>query len=249
MEQNTINTDEIEIDLKELMLEMIDHWKLIISSTVLVAAIVFVVSAFIVTPQYESTSELYVLSKSTSITSLSDLQLGTNLTNDYIVVVQGRPVLEQVIKNLNLDEDYESMLDKVELNNPSDSRILEITVTDPDPLLAKDIADEIAEVSSEYIAEKMDQDPPTIIQYGYADGEPASPSILKNTVIGALVGMLLAIALVTIFFLLNDTIMDSDDLEKKLGLTALGVLPYEEVLDDTLLEDTKEKKNKHKKSA
>lgn len=226
--QEKYANDEIEIDLRELFFELMMHWKVIMLSTVMVGIIALVVSMFLITPQYESTSALYVLSKSTSITSLADIQMGSNLTNDYIVVVKGRPVLEQVISNLGLEEeDYESLSKKVTLNNPSDSRILEITVQDPDAKVAKKIADEIAEVSSAFISEKMDQDPPTIIQRGYTDGEPVSPSIMKNTLLGALVGAFLAMALVVVTYLLNDTIMSTDDVERRLGLNLLGTLPLE----------------------
>lgn len=94
--------DEIEIDLGTLLFELLGHWKMICLSAILTGLIGLVLSLFVITPQYESTSELYVLSKSTSITSLADIQMGTNLTNDYMVVVKGRPVLEQVISNLNI---------------------------------------------------------------------------------------------------------------------------------------------------
>lgn len=231
--QEKYANDEIEIDLRELFFELMMHWKSIVLSGVMVGAIAFVISFFLITPQYESTSALYVLSKSTSITSLADIQMGTNLTNDYIVVVKGRPVIEQVISNLGLEEEtYDSLKEKISLNNPSDSRILEITVTDPDPNQAKKIADEIAEVSSAFISEKMDQDPPTIIQRGYTDGEPVSPSILKNVALGVLVGAFLAMAIVVITYLLNDTIMNADDVERKLGMNLLGTLPLEEEEDD-----------------
>ncbi len=227
--QEKYTTDEIEIDLRELFFELLVHWKVILLSTVMTGVIAFVVSFFLLTPQYESTSALYVLSKSTSITSLADIQMGTNLTNDYIVVVKGRPVIEQVISNLGLEEEtYEALSERVTLNNPSDSRILEITVRDPNPDVAKKVADEIAAVSSAFISEKMDQDPPTIIQYGYADGEPVSPNIAKNVLLGALVGAFLAMAIVVISYLLNDTIMSTDDVERKLGLNLLGTLPLEE---------------------
>ena len=171
MEKHYEIDDEIEIDLKELFFELLNNWVMIVVSTVLVAAIAFCISTFIMVPKYESTSELYVLSKSTSITSLADIQMGTNLTNDYIVVVKGRPVIERVITNLGLEETYASLRDKVEIANPSNSRILQITVTDEDPNRAKAIADEIANVGSAFIAEKMQHDAPTILQYGYADGE------------------------------------------------------------------------------
>ena len=113
--------NEIEIDLRELLLELLAYWKLILLSIILVSTIAFGVSKFMMVPKYESTAELYVLTKSTSITSLADIQTGTSLTNDYIVVVKGRPVLEQVIHNLELQETYKSLYEKVTLNNPSNS--------------------------------------------------------------------------------------------------------------------------------
>jgi capsular polysaccharide biosynthesis protein len=231
--------DNDEIDLMELFFEILDHWKMVLLSTILVAAIAFVYSEYLVTPLYESTSQLYVLSKSTSITSLADIQMGSNLTNDYMVVVNGRPIIDQVIDNLGLDETYETLVGKITLNNPTDSRILEITVTDPDPERAKLIADEMAEVSSAFISEKMDQDPPSIIQYGYADGDKVSPSVTKNTILGALVGAFIAVAFVVVIFLLNDTIMDQEDVEKKIGINLLGTVPLEQ-------QDDKERKKRKK---
>lgn len=237
--------DEIEIDLKELILEILGHWQMIVLSTLLVAVIAFVISKFVITPQYQSTSQLYVLSKSTSITSLSDLQLSTNLTNDYVVVIKGRPVLEQVIANLGLSETYGSLSSKVSVSIYSDSRIIAITVTDPSASRAKEIADEIADVSSSYISEKMDQDRPNILQYGYADGGQVSPNTKKNTVLGGLIGAIFAIVIVVISYLLNDAIMMVEEVEHKLGLHVLGVLPYDQG------EDTEhhKKSGKRKKSA
>lgn len=231
--------DELEIDLKELFFELLGHWKTLLMSTVLVAAIVLVISKFILVPQYESTSALYVLSN--SITSIADIQIGTSLTQDYLVVVKGRPVLEQVIENLKLKENYAALGGKITLNNPPNSRILEITVRDKDPEHAKEIADELADVASDYISIKMDQSAPTIIQNGYADGRPVSPNVMKNTVIGALAGFLLAAAVVVISYLLNDTIMTGEDVERKLGMNLLGSLP------EVIHEDDGEKTQKKKK--
>ena len=168
------NDDEIEIDLKDLVLEILSFWKWVLFALIIGAVTAYCISRFVMVPQYESTSQFYVLSKSMSITSLADIQTGTSLTNDYMVIVEGRPVLEQVIENLGLDETYSSLKKKVTLNNPSNSRILEITVRDANPSMAKKIADEIARVSVAFIQQKMDQDAPNIIQKGYSDGEPVS---------------------------------------------------------------------------
>lgn len=227
----TNNDEEIEIDLLDFFYELIKHWGVILLSMILCALIGLSVSVFLITPKYESTSKLYVLSKSTSITSLTDIQMGTSLTNDYIVVVVGRPVMEQVIKNLDLQEDYKQLTDMVRINNPSNSRILEITVTDTDPDRAKLIADELASVSAAYISDKMDQEPPSIIQSGYADNESVAPKKMRNTAIGALIGLLITIVLIFIAFTLNDTIVTAEDVEKKLGLNLLGSLPLEKSME------------------
>ena len=232
----------------ELAFELLMHWKMIALSMILVGAISFVISTFLMTPMYESTSELYVLTKSTSITSLADIQTGTSLTNDYMVVVKGRPVLEQVIKNLNLEESYKQLSRHMTLENPTNSRILQITVQDPDAKRAKLIADEIATVSSAFISEKMDQDPPTIIQNGYADGQPVTPNIPNNVILGVLLGAVAAMGIIIVSYLLNDTIMSTEDIEKKLGLNVLGTLPLEESEDD-YVSDKKQKKKLFKKSA
>ena len=201
MEKEQDFDNEIEIDLKDLFLEIISYWQWIILVTIATGAVAFAISRFMITPMYESTSELYVLSKSTSITSLADIQTGTSLTNDYIVVVKGRPVLDQVIENLNLNESYKTLGGRVTLDNPSNSRVLNITVTDPDPQMAKTIADEIAKVG-------------------------------KNTVIGAFAGAFLSIAVIVVSYLFNDTIIDTEDVEKKLGMNVLGTLPLDESEDD-----------------
>lgn len=217
--------DEIEIDLREVLFEILAHWKLLVLFTLIVAGGSYALSRFMLTPMYESTSQLFVLSKSTSITSVADIQTGSSLTNDYLVVAKDRPVVEQVIDNLGLPESYAQLSANLTVSNPSDTRILRITVTDPDCDRAKLIADEMANVVSAYIAEKMDQDPPSIISKGYADGAPVSPNIVKNTLLGALGGFVLALVIVVGSYLLNDTVMVPEDIESRLAMNVMGILP------------------------
>ena len=220
--------EENEIDLLELVYVVRHKWKMIVLALLLTGACGCLISVFLITPQYESTSVLYVLSKSTSITSLADIQMGSSLTNDYVEVVTSRPIIEQVIQNLGLtDETYGSLKDKVSIDNPANTRLLKITVRDPQADVAKAIADELANVSKSFISIKMDQAAPTVTQYGYADGEPVTPNTVKNTVLGALIGAVLAIGVVIVSYLLNDTIMTTDDIEKKLGMTVLASIPMD----------------------
>jgi capsular polysaccharide biosynthesis protein len=237
------NDEVVEIDLVEVFHALGSHLAALIITTVLAGAIVFATCYFLITPQYESTSILYVLSKSTSITSLADVQLGASLTTDYVEVVSGRPVLDKVIKNLKLNEDYEKLKKKITVTNPSNTRFIEISVRDPDPKTAKQITDEIASVAASYIAEKMDQDPPTIIQNGYADGEPVSPNTTRNTVVGAILGFLIAAIVIVASHLANDTLMTAEDVEKRIGIQVLGSLP----LDDSVSDEQDRKSSKKSK--
>ena len=221
------NDDEITIDLLDLARQLLLHWKLILLSMILCGAAAFIYCRCFVTPLYSSTAGLYVFSKSTSVTSLTDLQIGSSLTKDYETVITGRPVLDRVITRLKLNESYDSLRGKIKITNPSDSRILYITVTDPDPELAKEIADRTASISATFISQKMDQDPPSIIQTGYTDGSPVSPRTRRTTLIAILIGFLASSAFVIIRHLLNDTIMTPEDVQEKLGLNVLASLPLE----------------------
>ena len=221
------NDDYIEIDLVELFYAIISRWAVILLTTVGLATLAYCYGRFLVAPIYSSNSALYVLSKSTSITSMADIQVGANLTNDYMVVIKGRPVLEQVIENLGLDMNYDTLNSKVSVRNETNTRILTISVKDRDIKMAKVIADEIANVSSSFISEKMDQDPPTILQYGYTDTKRVNRSPNSYAVIGALLGFIISAGIVVLIYLLNDKIMTPEDLEKRTGLNTLATLPLE----------------------
>lgn len=216
-----------EIDLVELFYAIISRWTIILLTTVVLATLAYCFGRFMVTPIYSSNSALYVLSKSTSITSMADIQVGANLTNDYMVVIKGRPVLEQVIENLGLDINYDKLKNKVTVKNETNTRILTISVSDPDIKMAKVIADEIANVSSSFISEKMDQDPPTILQYGYTDTKRVNRSPNSYALIGALAGFIISVGIAILLYLLNDKIMTPEDLERRTGLNTLAILPLE----------------------
>ena len=122
---------------------------------------------------------------------------------------------------------YDTLKNKVSVTNESNTRILNISVRDHDIKLAKVIADEIASVSSSFISEKMDQDPPTILQYGYTDTKRVNRSPNSFALIGALAGLIISVGIAVLLYLLNDKIMTPEDLEKRTGLNTLATLPME----------------------
>ena len=156
METNK-STDEIEINLGEIFALLLHKVWIIILAAVVCGAVGFLYSYFLITPQYQSTTKVYILNKqnSTSVT-YSDVQLSTTLSKDYEQLVTSRYVIEGVIKQLNLDETYESLVGKVSATNTDDTRIIAITVIDPDPEQAQKVANAVRDLAAQHITQVMD---------------------------------------------------------------------------------------------
>lgn len=105
-------------------------------------------------PLYTSSSMMLVLTKETTLSSLADLQMGSQLTKDYSILITSRPVLTDVIDQLDLDMDYKQLKDMITVANQDDTRILQLSVEYSDAKQAKEIVDKLSEVASEYIGDK-----------------------------------------------------------------------------------------------
>ena len=220
--------EETEIDLVEVFHALVSKIWLIILLAALGFGLMVGYTMLFVKPTYSSSSTIYILSKTKSITSLADFQIGTQLTQDYKVIITSRPVLEEVIQNLGLNTTYDALKKQISINNPDNTRFLEITITDTDAYLAKKIVDELTDVSVKNTASVMDTEPPNIMDYGQLPDAPVAPSMKKNGIIGGLLGFVLACAIIIIQFMMNDSIKTGEDVEKYLGLNVLGMIPLEE---------------------
>ena len=225
LNNNKLENDEVEIDLLELFQALKRKIWMILAGGLVCALIAGVFTSFFMVPVYTSTSSMLVLSKETTLTSIADLQLGSQLTNDYRVLIKSTPVLEQVIENLKLDMTADQLRNSITINNPTDTRILEITVNNADSALAKEIVDEVANVSSSYIGDKMEVVPPKIIEVGKIATVRTSPSVKKNTELGFLLGLVACAAIVVILAVMDDTIKTEEDIEKYLGISVLAKVP------------------------
>ncbi|MBS6643942.1 MAG: polysaccharide export protein [Clostridiaceae bacterium] len=224
--------DEIEIDLRELLFELKRRWWVLLTALILGGGLAGAYSYFVLTPQYTSSASLYVLSKETTLTSLADLQIGSQLTQDYKVMVNSRPVLQNVVVKMNLDMDYKELRRKISIDNPNNTRILIISVKDSDPYLAKKIVDSIAVEASNYIGEIMEMVPPKMIEDGVVATEKTSPNGKKNAAAGGLAALFIVCAVITLRVILNDTIKTEEDIQKYLELPVLAVIPSKESVGD-----------------
>ncbi len=243
---NKEHDEEIEIDLVELFFALKRKLLWICLSGLVCGTLAFTFTKVFMKPMYQSTTTMLVLTKETTLASLADLQMGTQLTNDYEILTVSHQVLDQVIEDLNLDMEYDELKDSIEISNPSDSRIMEITVTYPNARMAKEIVDDVAEVTSEFIGDKMEAIPPKVIDEGEVPERKSSPSTIKNTALGILLGLIISCGIIAVLTLLDDTIKSEDDIEHYLGIPTLAVVPDRK---DFLNDKKKSEKQQKKKAA
>lgn len=217
--------EEIEIDLRELFLILKEKFLVVLAVGLLVSCLCCAFTAFLIPPVYTSTSSILVLTKETTLASLADLQMGSQLTNDYEVLITSRPVLDAVIKNLHLDMEYKDLREDITINNPTDTRILEIAVENSNPVSARTIVNELTGIASRFIGEKMEVVPPKIIEEGEIPIEKTSPVMWINALAGLLAGLLVSSGVIVVMAVLDDTIKTEDDIEKYLGIPTLATVP------------------------
>ena len=233
-QQNLQDNTDIEIDVLELFHVLLNKFWIILLAGI-IAGLAFIGGTILfITPQYESTTKMYVLSKQDNNTlTQQDMQTSLSLTKE------SRTVTEGVIAQLNLDLTHEELLKKMAVDSATDTRILSITVTDADPYEACKIANAIRDVAANHIKNVMDIDAVNVVETANIPDQQSSPSISKNGIIGVLLGVLLSVAIILIAYISNDTVKTQEDVEKYLGLSVLGTIPLTET-------DRKKKKKKQK---
>lgn len=244
------NNDEIEIDLRQLLSII---WNKII--IIILVGIIFAISAFLATkmliaPVYQSTTKLYVLNRANNgTTTLTDLQTSTQLTKDYKILVTSTPVTQAVIKQLKLNMSPGELAGSISVSTPADTRVLQITVSNTDPYKAKEIADAVADISSDSICEVMQIEKVNVIEEGNVPTVPISPNPKKNAMLGGLFGVVMTCIIVLLKSLLNDTIKSSEDIERYLGLSTLAMIPLCEDMEDNRGQKNRRARKKSKKNA
>lgn len=243
--------DEIEIDLRQVLSVVISKLAIIIIVGVIFGLATFVYTKFFVRPTYVSQASLYVLNKqnANSTTTYSDLQSSTQLTQDYMVLVKSRTVLEKVIDELGINMSYGELYQMITVNNKTNTRILDISVAGHDQYQVKEIAEKVAVISGDSICSIMQIEKCDVFDHAVVPAGPSAPNITRNVLIAVVIGMILTIAVVVVRFLLNDTITTSDDVERYLGLSTLALIPFSEELDDGQSALRSKKKRKKKKSS
>lgn len=216
-----------EIDLREIFALLKANVVYILIATLAFAIVGFIGTKFLITPQYESSVNMIVNTKQDNSSNVSsdNISSAKSLVDTYAIIIKSNTVLYEVIDELNLDIDYDELASKISVSAVNSTQIMKISVTDPDPNVAADIVRSIAEISPDEIVDAVEAGSCKVISQVETTDEPVSPSVLKNTALAGIIGLVLAVAVIVIKDFLANYIVDDDDVQKYLGLPVLGVIP------------------------
>ncbi|HEP1568808.1 TPA: capsular biosynthesis protein CpsC [Streptococcus suis] len=222
---NNQETNTIEIDVLSLLKTLWSKKFLIIITALFGAGIAFVYSSFLVTPQFDSTTRIYVVSQNVEAgagLTNQELQAGTYLVKDYKEIILSQDVLSRVKTELGLTEDISN---KISVSIPVDTRIVSISVRDADPNEAARIANSLRTFAAQKIVEVTKVSDVTTLEEAVPAEQPSTPNTKRNIAIGILAGGMLAVSLIVIIEVLDDRVKRPQDVEEVMGLTLLGVVP------------------------
>ena len=202
--------DLIQLDIMLLLRRIWEKKVLIVLVTLLFTAASLAYSIFLATPQYSSTTKVYVVNqkKDDKAITTQDVQLGSLLVKDYKEIILSNKVMEDAAEKSGTGITAKQLAGKVSVDAPKDTRIISITVQDKDPLKEVTKIDDV-----------------TTLEEAKAATAPSSPNIPRNGILATALGFILAVAGVVLFELLDDRVKRAEDIEETMGLVLLGVVP------------------------
>lgn len=219
------NDEEMQIDLIEYMYYLKSKLLIILAVFLVGAAAAGAFTHYCITPKYTATAKVYLVAASGAKIDLTDLSLGDSLSADYKELIQLRPIYNEVIEELGLDHTYKELQNMVSVSYVNDTRIMAITAESADPEEAKELANALAYKAVTYLPKLMDTSTPNIAEEAILPAAPSSPSLSGNIMKGGLLAAIIVLGILTVLFLMDDTVKTEEDVEKLIGALPLTVIP------------------------
>lgn len=222
---------EYEIDLLDLAKALWAHVVVIVLTAIVCACVAFGYTKLLITPTYKANAMLYVNSSDISVAgsklsiSASDLTAAKSLVDTYIVILNTRTTLNDVIAQSGVDYTYDQLKNMISASSVNSTEIFSVEVTSTDPQEAELLANTIAKVLPEKIASVVDGSSVRIVDTAVVPSKKAGPSTGKNTMMGFLLGAVLACGVVVVMYLMDDKIHSVDYLLTTYDLPVLAIIP------------------------
>ncbi|MBL3645935.1 capsular biosynthesis protein [Bacillus sp. RHFB] len=216
---------EETISIKDIFKTLKKRWKLIILLTLIAALISGTISYFLLTPVYQSSTQILVNQKR-SENQLDSTQIRSNIDmiNTYSVIIKSPAILEKVIDELELDQTVDQLSQKIMINSQENSQVFSLTVQDSNPSQAVEIANTVSEIFQKEIKDIMNVDNVSVLAKAEIkeNPSPVKPNPILNIAIAVVVGLMAGIGLAFLLEYMDNTIKDEDDIERLLELPILG---------------------------
>ena len=221
------NSNDRIVTLRDLWNILRQRLIVLAAVAVLVATGGYLLAKLTYEPVYSSTATLYILrdadhSSSTVGEANTEYTLALKVVNDCTYLLKSRVVVNQVIDDLDLETSYEALFSNISTNNPTSTRVLEVTVKAKTPQEAKAVVDSLCVIGEEKIAEAMGYDQVNVYEKGTLAKRPSNPvSMLLYLILGLAAAAMVYVCFV-LAFLIDDRIRTEEDIQRYLGLSILG---------------------------
>jgi len=222
------SNDSDFLDLRELISILFRNLWIIAAVTLLFGAAGYLVSRFILVPQYTASATVIVNKgpgTAAEAYSYNDLLLSQKLVKTYSIVLQSDTVLNKVVEALGSDMKAKDIRESLSVSGVSDTEVLKVSFTGPDPRLAADVVNEIVTQAPDEIIRTAKVGSVEVVDWAVVPEKPVKPQKMQNTLIAAIIGGILATGFVFLRELLDNTIKTEDELKERYNLPVLGVLP------------------------
>lgn len=223
--------DEMEISLEEIWEVVKKNWKLMVICTVVAAVLGFLVNQFLLAPTYTASSRLYIMNTTQAnnyntdgeqIVSTTDLSSSLMLSKDYIEILKSDRVTKAAAQRMGLLNlgGYD-----ISVSAATDTRMIKIVVTGTDQKGVAKLANILTEEFTACVQQIIHMDNVTVIDTATVPAGPSGPAKVKNTMLCAMAGLMIALAISFLRYFLDTTIKSSDDIERYLNLPVLAKIP------------------------
>ncbi len=229
MDENQVNAQEKEIDLRVIFSIIKRNLIMIIIFILVFGAGFYAYSRFFIPKKYSASATLIVNNKDSdrNAVNYTEITAAQNLADVYAIIIKSETVLQQVIDDLNLDMTYSELKNTISVDPVNNTQVIQVSMTHTDADYAKEVIADLVEVAPPIIADKVDAGSVKVIDEAKIsnEGNPVSPNSKRNALIGALVGLVLALVIVFLKEFLNNTFKTEDDIINSLNVPLIGIIP------------------------
>ncbi|WP_010648195.1 YveK family protein [Oceanobacillus massiliensis] len=221
---------EETISLKEIFGVLKKRFLMILTFVFGAALVAAIISYFVLTPTYQSSSQFIVNQELQDPTqyNTNNIQTNVQMINTYNIIIKSPAILDEVVSELDLPYSSSVLGEKIEVSSADSSQVVTVIATDEDPAMAVEIANATVGIFQNEIPEIMSVDNVSVLNEAQLspNPKPVAPNPLLNIAIAIVLGAMVGIGIAFLIEYLDNSITTEDDVEKKLGLPVLGVISF-----------------------